>query len=113
MKRRDFLKTLGVAAGAVAFGGVTLPDSPAAADAWLGELFQVGDVFTIEGRYAFNPVTLKTCDVLQKFVVTTVCSEDVTFHPWTPDLPKVNTSRAQKVGGRTYSPPASACRVTA
>jgi hypothetical protein len=35
-----------------------------------GEVLQVGDVFTIQGRFAINPVTQKSMGVLRRFVVT-------------------------------------------
>lgn len=116
MKRRDFLKTLGVAAGAVAFGGVTSFDTPAAADAFLEEAFQVGDVFTIDGYCAFNPLTRERTTYLQTFVVTAIAESgdvtaDISFSPYLYDVPTKHRKRS--VGGRTYAPPASACRVTA
>lgn len=33
------------------------------------ERLRKGDVFTIEGRYAFNPITRQETDVLQVFTV--------------------------------------------
>jgi hypothetical protein len=39
-----------------------------------GEALQVGDVFTIQGRYAVNPITHKSTGVLQRFVVTQTTS---------------------------------------
>jgi len=83
--RRDFLKTLGLAAAAVSFGaalpaeaGGPVPDAAA-----LDEVLRVGDVFTIAGRYAVNPITRKTTDVLQQFIVTSVDVDRATlgFHP--------------------------------
>lgn len=83
--RRAFLRRLGfgtVAAAAAATGvldvdkllwtpgkkTIFLPPPPTIAP--LAEAFNIGDVFTIEARYAINSVTYKTLPFLQRFVVT-------------------------------------------
>lgn len=99
MNRREFLKTLGLTAAAVSFAPSALTETaPVAADAGLDELLRVGDVFTIEGRYALNPITRTTTNVLQKFIVTSVSSDraELGFHPtlkggnefWPPIQPR-------------------------
>ncbi len=83
--RREFLKTLGLAAAAVSFGASLPADAggPVTAPAALDEVLHVGDVFTIAGRYAFNPVTFKETDVLQQFIVTSAMVDraELAFHP--------------------------------
>ena len=39
---------------------------------YAGASFQRGDVFTIEGRYAFDSITQKPTGTLQRFIVTDV-----------------------------------------
>jgi hypothetical protein len=57
----------------------TVPVEPAG----YGEAFMVGDVFTIEGRYAVNPITQRSTGVLQRFVVTeTSTAGKLAAEPW-------------------------------
>lgn len=87
MNRREFLKTLGLSAAAIAFVPVASAEPPyAVAGAGLDEVLHVGDVFTVAGRYAVNPITRTSTSVLQRFIVTSVDSSDhadvkVGFHP--------------------------------
>lgn len=94
MNRREFIKSIGLAAGAVAFGGVT---AAALEDASLDAALTVGDVFTIDGWFAFNPVTRLPTTHLQHFVVTATTNGHVDFHP-RMDVPKRHTKRPLYVG---------------
>lgn len=83
--RRAFLRRLGfgtVAAAAAATGAIDLerllwsPSEktifipPAPTIATLQETLEIGDIFTIGGRYAINPQTRRATKFLQQFVVT-------------------------------------------
>ena len=81
MDRRAFLRRLGfgtVAAAAASTGALDIerllwrPDEKKIfiPPAPKFEPFQVGDVFTIEGRYALHPVTMRRLPMLQRFVIT-------------------------------------------
>lgn len=90
ISRRAFLGSLGVGAAAVAFGGVSLPASVGTitvnatteAAAALDQTLLVGDIFTISGRYAVNPVTRKATSHLQQFMVTAIVGDDVSMTPF-------------------------------
>jgi hypothetical protein len=84
MNRREFLASVGVAAAAVAVNGIPLSEVPIALN---DEIFHVSDVFTIAGKYAFNPVTMKETQHLQHFIVTAVLQDSVKFMPYHPDFP--------------------------
>lgn len=88
--RRAFLRRLGfgtVAAAAAATGmldverllwapgekTIFIPPQPTIAP--LGTLLRKGDVFTIEGRFALNPVTRRATGLLEQFIVTSDVSE--------------------------------------
>lgn len=45
------------------------------------EPVNVGDVFTIEGRYAIHPITNQPTPHLQKFIVTGVSGDTVNIIP--------------------------------
>lgn len=93
MNRRHFLKTLGLVAGAVSFGVAAVSAAPSgqtgeivSTDGWsandgLDEQLRVGDIFTIQGRYAFNPVTRRPTKHLQSFMVTAVTSSAIEVIP--------------------------------
>jgi hypothetical protein len=75
MQRREFLAALfGTAAAAAAFPtffeDVAVP--PPVAPRWImqAEALQVGDVFTIAGVHALNPLTRRPIAHLQRFLVT-------------------------------------------
>ncbi len=85
LDRRTFLRRLGfgtVAAAAAATGAldverllwvpgektIFLPPPPTIMA--LGDTLHVGDIFTIEGRYAVNPSTYRVTKHLQQFIVT-------------------------------------------
>jgi hypothetical protein len=77
VKRREFLALLGIGAAAVTFNGLPWPDPTPIVDGVVGvpelsllQTFQKGDIFTIAGYYAFDPVTGAKLHYLQKFVVT-------------------------------------------
>ncbi len=93
MNRRTFLTRLGfgtVAAAAAATGAIDIErllwvpsektifiPSPQTI-APLGEMLRMGDIFSIEGYYATNPITGKKLGILQHFIVTsTVSAGDV------------------------------------
>lgn len=86
ISRREFLQSLGLGAAAVAFGGVSLETAPAsvptmtiAAD--FNATLCVGDVFTISGYHAFNPITRAATGHLQEFVVTAITGQTVSMSP--------------------------------
>jgi hypothetical protein len=77
--RRRLLELAGLAVGAVALNGVPLEG---AAPAVLDETLQPGDIFTIVGRYALNPITRKSTGQLQQFIVTGVSGDgEISLHP--------------------------------
>ncbi len=85
MNRRQFLKALGVSAAAVQFGG-GLSAPTIETPAWDALALHAGDVFTIAGKYAVNPVTGSETAFLQHFIVThTVTADDadaeISIHP--------------------------------
>lgn len=71
MNRRAFLAALGLTAASVTLNGWPWP-APAdlSQPVFASEFLKVGDVFTIAGRYALNPITRKPTSHLQQFVVT-------------------------------------------
>jgi hypothetical protein len=88
MHRRGFLKAIGIGAAAVAAGDLlNLVSAPAArtisTSHWhgTGDPFAVGDVFTIDGRYALNPITRQPTRHLQQWVVTRVDSSGLSASP--------------------------------
>lgn len=85
MNRREFIKSLGLAAAAVSFLPTPTTAEPpyVPATAGLDEVLHVGDVFTIEGRYALNPITRESTGILQRFIVTAVSADsaELGFHP--------------------------------
>lgn len=84
MKRRDFLKTVGLAAGAVTFNGLAALTPAGAASPVLGAELAIGDVFTIAGKYAVNPITRKATKHLQQFVVTSINEPTIGISPHHP-----------------------------
>lgn len=59
--------------------GVPLPEgSP---DQSLDDMFSVGDVITIEGRYALNPITMQPTAHLLQFVITATTTSTATLQP--------------------------------
>lgn len=88
MKRREFLQSLGLAAAAVTFlpSAFSTPTAPLAApitdalDA-TGIEMAIGDVFTIRGYHAMNPITWRDTGVLQHFVVTAIDGPTITVLP--------------------------------
>lgn len=79
MNRRQFLASLGVAAGALALNGLPLPAAPDTAA--LDTIFTRGDIITFDGVFAVNPYTRRVTPYLQQFVVTEVTSGGCAFHP--------------------------------
>ena len=96
LTRRGFIVRLGAAAIALAIArhlpGIASPPLTITPPegVYAGESFQRGDMFTLEGRYAMNPITQKPTGVLQRFVVTA----DVTAGPVPEELiyPRLMTS---------------------
>lgn len=84
LTRRSFLGRLAGALAAVVAAPVLLKSAAPfvpegfvpVADGYVPgpQTFNVGDVITIEGRYAVHPVTYERMGHLQRFVVTEVCS---------------------------------------
>lgn len=79
MHRRGFLSLLGSAAVGLALdpeqllwrpGQKTIFLPPAKPSLWSSMALQIGDVFTIDGVYAVNPVTYRPIGYLQNFVIT-------------------------------------------
>lgn len=106
MTRREFLKTFGVTAAAVTFCATpySLAEEAAYRDEVEGKsaiavadkmLLRVGDVFTIDGYFAINPVTRKSTEHLQQFVVTAVEAGKISM------IPRIETARdgGQPIGG--------------
>lgn len=76
MNRRQFIATLTGAAAAAALAPLAKL-TPVEQAAWLSEELHVGDVITIEGVFATNPVTGKTiAGHLQEFIITATVSSD-------------------------------------
>jgi hypothetical protein len=91
MKRREFLAALFGTAAAVAafptfFDGVAVP--PPLAPSWLTQAqgLQVGDVFTITGVHALNPLTRLPMSCLQRFIVTGQVTSDTAAPQIYPQL---------------------------
>ncbi len=86
MNRRGFIKALFGAAAAVAilprFEGLAPLDTPR----WLKdaavESLTTGDLFTIEGVYAVNPLTYQPTTMLQQFVITADVTSDSDAEIW-------------------------------
>ena len=83
MNRRTFLRVLGAGVGGAAVAAVdpdllrwvpgarTYFDIQRPSGLWVSEALNRGDLFTIEGVYAMNPVTMRQTPHLQYFTVTT------------------------------------------
>lgn len=91
MNRRSFLKalglgTLGAAVAPYAFSipQATAPIGTTTITATTAATFRAGDVITIAGRYALNPVTLKELPYLRQFVITADVTSDMASVPITP-----------------------------
>lgn len=80
MNRRAFLATLASAAAGIALDPeralwvpgrkrIFLPAQPPSL--WSPVALHAGDIFTIAGVYAVNPITQRNLDGLQNFVITT------------------------------------------
>lgn len=96
MKRREFLQSLGLAAGAVAVNGLNLgtlaqTNGPDAFNA-LGADIHIGDVLTFEGKFARNPITREYTEHLQRYVVTAVQGDSIALIP-NPDPPLTRENR--------------------
>lgn len=110
MNRRAFIKAVGATAAATTvFGLPSLPSAPCAAptvtSGWTSGTFHAGDVFTIAGQYAINPLTGAPTSYLQQFMVTdTVTADspdtDVQIHPRIIVGPTV---KAQKIDMRLWA----------
>ena len=77
MNRRSFLTRIGVAVVGLTLArhlpGIAPPVPPVLtppAGIYASDSLQCGDMFTIEGRYAVNPLTRQPTAMLQRFVVT-------------------------------------------
>ena len=94
MNRREFLQSIGLAAAAVSFGGAeaVVANALPPTSGWATETLHVGDVFTVAGRYAVNPVPRKSTGHLQQFVVTCVSDSDpvIDISPRWSDTPKLD-----------------------
>lgn len=75
MNRREFLASLGVAAVAVSLNGIPLAQQS------IEDELHVGDIFTVEGYYAFNPITRKATPHLQQLIVTAIHTDRVDCSP--------------------------------
>jgi hypothetical protein len=70
LTRRDLFRRLaGAAVAATVAPAVVEAAKPALVDACSSASMKVGDVFTIAGKYAMNPITGKATGHLQQFVV--------------------------------------------
>ena len=76
---------------------IFLPSVRQATSVEMAELLRPGDVFTISGHYARNPLTRQLTEYLQDFVVVSTEGNRVNFA--SPSLPKVGRkAKAQPVG---------------
>jgi hypothetical protein len=87
VNRRCFLKGALIAMAAAVAAPYLPATTPVAMNARADQFF-VGDVLTIEGRYATNPVTGLVTPHLQKFMVTAVYPDSVKLHPQGITVPK-------------------------
>lgn len=71
LTRRDLFKRVIGAAAGVALAPVISGLSPLT-DGWTSGVttLEIGDVFTITGRFALNPITRRPTKYLQQFIVT-------------------------------------------
>jgi len=82
MNRRDFVKALGLGAAAVAFGPAIASSAvEAVSTGWASTELAIGDIFTIAGVHAVNPVTRQTTAHLQQFVITAIVGSDISISP--------------------------------
>jgi hypothetical protein len=110
VNRRDFLRLVGLGAAGAALAATIDPEQllwvpgaktfflpPARPVVMFSDHFSVGDLFTIEGRYAINPLTLKSTGHLQSFIVTGFTeggSVNVAIHPQAEFWPPLEASMA-------------------
>ncbi len=103
MNRRDFIKTLGVGAAAVAFGpAIASSVVDAVSTGWGSTELAVGDIFTIAGVHAVNPITRQATAHLQQFVITAVVGENISISPATTSIgTTISPSRITPLGTHT------------
>ena len=82
LTRRGFISACGLTAAAVAFKPASYLFPDKTADVALDGALRVGDIFTIAGRYAVNPITGLSTGVPQAFMVTAVASSGAEVHPY-------------------------------
>lgn len=113
MNRRSFLSRIGAVAVGLTLARhlpgiaprqltITSPDG-----IYASETLQCGDMFTIDGRYAVNPLTRQPTTVLQRFVVT----DDVTAGRVPDDLiyPNIRTSGPYTNAHVGHGAPSAVC----
>ncbi len=86
MNRRDFIKALGFGAAAVTFGSALASSANTLiTPEWVATeattSLAVGDIFTIAGVHAVNPITRQSTAHLQQFVITAVVGDDISISP--------------------------------
>ena len=72
------------------------PPCDVTTDGWCSTDLHVGDVFTIEGRYAINPITHKPTEMLQCFIVTAVAADSASVEVY-PGRERVSVTRTKSV----------------
>ena len=70
-----YTHTVGTYAGTPLVNGASQSGSSLITDGWTSTTLKVGDIFTLDGVFAVNPVTKATLGDLQQFVVTAEVSD--------------------------------------
>lgn len=96
-------QTVGAYAGSGKVNGAGQTGSSLVTNGWTASitgLLNVGDVFTLSGVYAVNPMTLQSTGALAQFVVTATANSDVNGNSTIAISPAIVTSGAyQNVSG--------------
>lgn len=99
MDQNIYTHTVGPLGGTPLVNGASQTGSSLITDGWTASAasrLKKGDVFTIAGVYAVNPVSKNTTGVLQQFVVTADVSSDGSGNATIPIYPAITPTTAQK-----------------
>jgi hypothetical protein len=99
MDQNVYTHTVGPLGGTPLVNGAAQTGSNLVTDGWTAAAasrLKKGDVFTIAGVYAVNPVSKNSSSVLQQFVVTADVSSDVGGAATIPVYPPMTSTGAQK-----------------